>query len=93
MVCYKILVKDGMRKMVGNKNMCVGNKDVRKRWCMTKCWYGRRGKEEEEEKKEAEEDNTTDTNLKRKIPYNFIGKNSTCLYPAVRFVCVYQIFR
>lgn len=31
MVYYKILVKDGMRKMVGNKNISMNNKDIRKR--------------------------------------------------------------
>ena len=36
MVCYKILVKNSMRKIVGNKNMCIGNKDVCKKYYITK---------------------------------------------------------
>ena len=27
-----------MRKIVGNKNMCIYKKDVRKRQCVIKCW-------------------------------------------------------
>ena len=38
MVCYKVLVKDGVRKMLCDKNVSV-TKMLCERWCVTKCWW------------------------------------------------------